>query len=807
MIDWFRATQPSRWCRGLIAGLIVGFSIVGLSGCTQFESAAIAATATNPPLTLPTLDQRIAAPIRRGAITVIDLSDFTINLRGKNPTENSSNSQASAFPEQFYTRLQQALSLKNRNGSQPVGIDFSGALIQGDLVFSRLSLRVPAYGDAMLPALESFKQTIDPGLTQSATATPPLAYPAFASSQSSLHAGAYSFPYSAKLSRFLLTSPQRLQPDTLVFQGPLLLNQTCFTGTVSANDIYFLGRVEATGAIFTQATQWQGAKFARSVNFSSGQFQQESSFRSALFAQKAQFNQARFSGYSNWQGGLFRDSASFVQADFQAATFARAHWQANADFDRARFHALTNFQKTHFDQALFLTDALLEGAIGFRQAQFQRSISLRGAHVVAQIDFGDARFASTRAETTRPEIARSGNARSGNARSREDNTNTKIRRTSSAKTVSINVADLDFSAGEARILGSPGKIGKVLSVPTLMGNETVLRNLVRNFRLLEQISDANQLEYSLERLRLAQLRQRLLGTSINRAGPQKLTKLGFSVRQAAAIVSRANAQPFVSRSDLLSVDEVDLATYLQIRDRITTSSGTLFNRLQCLCQWLLLAGVLQLTHYGTNVNLIFSVGILSVTLFGLMFWLIDRFRRLKPTPIVPSKAESIVMAIGGGSLLILGLSLLSQSCERPISTLVAIGLLILPVPGALLVKLYQEGRYHDLMDDSYFVENGALRELQILITRLPTPPKFPFYRERYTPLLCDRRWNWLNYFDFSLNNWFKFGFNDIRLRDSCVPGVISILVWYQWSLGLIYITLLLWTLSRTIPGLNLLLYF
>ena len=44
------------------------------------------------------------------------------------------------------------------------------------------------------------------------------------------------------------------------------------------------------------------------------------------------------------------------------------------------------------------------------------------------------------------------------------------------------------------------------------------------------------------------------------------------------------------------------------------------------------------------------------------------------------------------------------------------------------------------------------------------------------------------------------------LRDEHLPGLISGLVWYQWSLGLLYIVLLFWTLSRTIPGLNLLIY-
>jgi hypothetical protein len=85
-------------------------------------------------------------------------------------------------------------------------------------------------------------------------------------------------------------------------------------------------------------------------------------------------------------------------------------------------------------------------------------------------------------------------------------------------------------------------------------------------------------------------------------------------------------------------------------------------------------------------------------------------------------------------------------------------------------------------------------------------PRFTFFRDRYMPILWDRRWNWLNYYDFSLNNLLKFGFNDIRLRDEHLPGIITTLVWYQWGLGILYLALLLWTLSRTIPGLNLLIY-
>lgn len=110
------------------------------------------------------------------------------------------------------------------------------------------------------------------------------------------------------------------------------------------------------------------------------------------------------------------------------------------------------------------------------------------------------------------------------------------------------------------------------------------------------------------------------------------------------------------------------------------------------------------------------------------------------------------------------------------------------------------------MDVSYFSEDGTLRQLRLLIGRLPVIPRYQVFRERFMPLLWDRRWNWLNYYDFSLNNLLKIGFNDVRLRDQDLPGIISTMAWYQWSLGILYITLLLWTLSRTIPGLNLLFY-
>jgi hypothetical protein len=154
-----------------------------------------------------------------------------------------------------------------------------------------------------------------------------------------------------------------------------------------------------------------------------------------------------------------------------------------------------------------------------------------------------------------------------------------------------------------------------------------------------------------------------------------------------------------------------------------------------------------------------------------------------------------------------GLAAIFRTSEQPWLTIVCLAIVNIPIPALLLFLLFKQGRYHALMDVSYFEEEGTLRQLRIVIGRLPVLPRYPLFRERYMPLLWDRRWNWLNYYDFSFNNLLKFGFNDIRLRDQHLPGLISTLAWYQWSLGILYIALMLWTLSRTIPGLNLLIYF
>jgi uncharacterized membrane protein SirB2 len=653
-----------------------------------------------------------------------------------------------AFRDQFY-RLIQAQLQRSRNATTgemtaPLGLDLSYSTIKGELNISELGLRSPLYGQELSPLLSEAEQA-------------------------QLKRDRRRLSQLSQLSRSLLIQGQPTSLQITVFRGALKLVQTRFEGFVNFTNAFFLGRVEAPGAEFVQESDWSETRFSQPANFTGAIFRREARFRNTIFFERAGFNLGRFQAV-NFQGSEFRATANFSQSTFQqTANFNRIQWQGNADFAQTDWQSSVFFNRSKFSQALFLSEATFAKLISFREAQFSQPVNLRGANILDQADFGDASF---------------------------------------AKTAYLNVTGLQFNSEEARILGDPGQVGRVLSVPTLQGNETLLRNLVRNFRLLEQIADANQVEYTRERLRLRQLQQQLWGTNLNTATLERLQQVGFSPVQAEAIAQFRTQQVFRNLPDLLRLNEIDLATYVKVRDRVVVSEprspvGWTLDALH----WLGLSLLLLLSRYGTDFWLSFGVGMVALAYFSGLFWLIDRLRRFHPKPIVPTLSESIWVASSFSLLSLLGLAAIFRTSEQPWLTLTCLAIVIIPIPVALLFLVYQQGRYHDLMDRSYFVEDGSLRQFRLLIGRLPNMPRFVFFRDRYMPILWDRRWNWLNYFDFSLNNLLKFGFNDIRLRDEHLPGLINTLAWYQWLLGILYIALLLWTLSRTIPGLNLLIYF
>uniref|UniRef100_UPI0030846208 pentapeptide repeat-containing protein n=1 Tax=Petrachloros mirabilis TaxID=2918835 RepID=UPI0030846208 len=729
-----RSLQTGTWRQEGLRLCLLLVLLVGLwvSGSSRVWAASGDNSSSRLPLTLELLQERLRSPLTVEGSAVLDLSHLIVDLRPENAD----------FRDQFYRLVQASL----QQPSQPLGLDISDSIIQGELLGQKLGLRAPLYGES-LSALFSESEAAQ------------------------LDRDRQRQQQLSRLSQALF-NPSGILPQMplTVFRGRLRLQKTQFLGRVDFGNTFFLSGLDATGARFAQDGDWSQIRSSKAATFAESTFVEDANFRGSVFFEAANFSQVAFRGEALFQASEFQGTASFQHSNFEElANFSRTLWSDEADFAQVRWQQKATFETAAFQKQLNLMEALWLSTGTFRQATFALPVNLRGASLRSQLDFSDTRFGAE---------------------------------------AYLNVAGLQFDPNSARLLGDPGRIGQALSVPTLAGNEILLRNLVRNFRQLEQIGDANQVQYLTESLRLRSLLQRLFNLNLNTASQERLRIVGFSAEQATAVVAARQVQPFRNLTDLIIRDLVDLDTYIDVRDRIAASPPlNLGNRILLALRVMGMALLLVLSHFGSSFWLILGVGLVAMAYFGLVFWIVDRFRRLHPQPIMPPQAEIITMlGIFAGIEFAGGLAIL-RSSEMPLLTLGVVTLLVVPIPLTLMGILYRRGRYHDLMNVSYFVEDGSLRQLRLLIARLPIMPKFPFYRDRYTPILWDRRWGWINYFDLSLNNWFKFGFNDIRLRDEHLPGLISSLVWYQWGLGLLYIALLLWTLSRTIPGLNLFIYF
>ncbi len=653
-----------------------------------------------------------------------------------------------SFRDAFYQVLRKELQ---KAGSKPLGLDLSYSVIQGDFIGSDLGLQTPLYAQAIAPIFTASEQEQLEHLRDVCLRSLAVALP------------------SSKDCKFLLGTQSTPSTAISVFRGSLTFMGTRFNGSVQFANTFFLQPVNAQGALFNQPAYWVETRFSRAASFANANFRKDSYFQGSIFFDKVSFKQTLFQEIANFQDSTFEDTANFTEANFkQVAKFSRTQWLGNADFSSVRFFEQAQFAKDIFYRFLILSEVTFEQSVAFRESQFNQPVNFQGASILNQADFSDAGFS--------PDAY-------------------------------LNVSGLLFNSNQAKILGNPGQIGKNIVVNGLQGNQSVLRNLGQNFRQLQQIADANQLEYTKQELRLQELTRNLFGTNINSASQKRLMALGFSLVQADAIVRRRLIQPFRNKSELLTLADIDFDTYAQVTSRIVVGNSlSVGNWLLLAWNCLALSLLLLLSGYGTNFCLVIGVGTIAIAFFGLLFWLIDSVRRIGPRPILPTAYETTCMLASFSVFVVLGLLAIFRSAEQPWLTLGCLCAILIPLPGVLLLRLYQQGRYHDLLDVSYFTEEGTLRQLRLLIGRLPVIPRYPMFRERYLPILCDRRWNWLNYYDFSLNNLLRLGFNDIRLRDEHLPGIITILAWYQWVLGILYITLVFWTLSRTIPGLNLLIY-
>lgn len=655
-------TQKNFIYSACLFGLVLIFLLSMLTiNCNSVQAATRAETKNY--LNIEILETSLSNLVKQEGINTIDLSKYIIDFT----------SQTDDFSSKFYQKIKTKIS----RTQEPIALDLSDTIIQGDFDFSQLGIATPLAEGALSSLISPTEQE---QIKQ-------------------------YYPLTATVNQPIKTIS--------VFRGLLKLDRTIFTATADFTDSLFLQPVSATEVNFQQPVKFSHSIFGQSLDLSGANFNLDVNFDFSHFFQLTKFNLAQFQGIANFSHSNFEQPVEFKEAIFsQLADFSNNIFWQSANFARTIWRDRLVFTKSKFLDAVSFTDATFEKNIVMRDVYVDSTINFQDVNLLNRIDFSNAFFTSV---------------------------------------ANINVAGLAFDSTEAKIIGESGTIGNLLVVDRYEDNETVLRNLVRNFRSLEQIADANQIEYQREKLIFQHKSEQLIHTPWPRI---------FSLS-------------FISQ----------------------------------ILNWLSLSLLLLLGNYGTNVNLVFSIGLVAIAFFSFLFWLIDRYRPGISQPIIPTGYETICMAVSYLSLTFLGIINIFITTDQPYLTLACLAIVLIPIPISLALHLYWQGRYHKLLNLTYFVQDGSLRQFRLLLGRLPIMPLFPFFRDRYQPILWSKRWNWLNYYDFSLNNIFKFGFNDIRLRDEHLPGIIATLVWYQWCLGVLYIILLFWTLSRTIPGLNLLIYF
>ena len=93
-------------------------------------------------------------------------------------------------------------------------------------------------------------------------------------------------------------------------------------------------------------------------------------FNGSQFFGKASFSKANFQGEADFERAQFLRGVLFSVANFQGeAYFARAKFQLRADFSRAKFEGEADFHETSFEEAYFSTTEF-KGLTNFQYVNF-----------------------------------------------------------------------------------------------------------------------------------------------------------------------------------------------------------------------------------------------------------------------------------------------------------------------------------------------------------------------------------------------------------------------------------------------------
>lgn len=232
------------------------------------------------------------------------------------------------------------------------GVDLSGVVIRGDLLFDVLTAG---------PVPEDLK-----GIA------------AIESNDVRIVQGAVSIVGSIVHGAIRQQSVQ----GQLVFRGPVTLTETRFEQTVDLSQSVFMQPLLLSGAIFLRESYFVRARFLSGVIG-----------EKTAFGPHTRFHRARFHGPTTFQQSGFSGLAEFLEVEFdQDVNFSRTYFKLGSGFSGSRFHGMADFSESLFDREAFFPFVIFQGDAFFRRATFRSTADFSNAEFQGRDDFAKVLF-------------------------------------------------------------------------------------------------------------------------------------------------------------------------------------------------------------------------------------------------------------------------------------------------------------------------------------------------------------------------------------------------------------------------------
>ncbi len=237
-------------------------------------------------------------------------------------------------------------------------VDLAGVLIQGDLLFDRLTVQTNPKPPTT-PERRSLGEQVSNQDQRRVRA-------------------ALKIRESVVLGAFR----HRSATAALRFEGPLDVRNTRFTEGV-----------DLSRSVFQEEVDLSGATFEKEAHFVQGQFAKPVACQETKFGPSTRFHRSTFQGSVDCTAALFDGMVEFLEVNFeQPVTFERSRFGLGTGFSGSRFRSRSSFAEAIFSRETFFMFAAFEGETVFAGAQFLGPSDFSNAEFRLQDDLARARF-------------------------------------------------------------------------------------------------------------------------------------------------------------------------------------------------------------------------------------------------------------------------------------------------------------------------------------------------------------------------------------------------------------------------------